>query len=329
VRWLARGLAVVAALLGLLLATALALVASAPPPAPPARDVFGFAGLAGREPPELPPLRRYPAADGGELAYHLYDADSERLLVFVHGSSYHGGGYHALGRELSRSGAARVATPNLRGHHQSGRRRGDVDYIGQLEDDLRDLIAALRRDGHMGEIALGGHSSGGGLAIRFAGGQHAELVSRYLLLAPVIPTSPAMRGGDAGGWSRLHGRRLLGLLVLNAFGIHGFDGLPIIAFNKPSRYWDGTETLAYSYRLNLSYHPRHDYRADIRAMGERPLLLLVGDEDQAVDGQGLRALFARDDASATIEVLPGTDHFGVFREPAALARIADWLRHDR
>jgi non-heme chloroperoxidase len=103
-----------------------------------------------------------------------------------------------------------------------------------------------------GPVTLGGHSSGGGLAIRFAGGGHGDRVASYLLLSPVIPTSPAVKGGTAGGWANLHRRRLYGLIALNTLGIHGYDGLPIVEFNKPEQYWDGTETLAYSYRLNAS-----------------------------------------------------------------------------
>jgi len=59
-----------------------------------------------------------------------------------------------------------------------------------------------------------------------------------------------VRDGTAGGWASLHARRLYGLLMLNAVGIHGFDGLQVIEFNKPAALWDGTETLSYSYRLN-------------------------------------------------------------------------------
>jgi alpha-beta hydrolase superfamily lysophospholipase len=327
IRLVLLGLASGAGLVLLLLGTALFFVARPSPPIDEPRDVFGFAEL-GYGPPDLPALRTWAAADGSRLAYRLYESETDRVLVFVHGSSYHGGGYHALAQYLSRSGAAKVVTPNLRGHYLSGRRRGDVDYIGQLEDDLRDLISALRSDGHGGPVTLGGHSSGGGLVIRFAGGAHADLVTGHLLLAPVIPTSPAIRGGDAGGWSVLHTRRLFGLLALNALGIHGFDGLPIIAFNKPAQSWDGTETLSYSYRLNVSYHPRYDYAADIRAMVGKPLLLLVGADDEAVDGEALRTLFSADanGEAWAVEVLPGVDHFGVFAAESSLARIGDWLR---
>ena len=127
-------------LLVLAIVAAFALAASPPPSMPEPRDVFGFASSA-KIPADtdLPPLERYPARDGEELAYRIYNSTAERILIFIHGSSYHGGGYHALAAHLSSKGAAKVVLPNLRGHYMSGRRRGDVDYIGQLEDDLVDL----------------------------------------------------------------------------------------------------------------------------------------------------------------------------------------------
>jgi non-heme chloroperoxidase len=326
-----RRLIVTLACLGILavagIATALVLVASSPPPIADPRDVFGFASLKAAPAPntESPGLKRYPARDGEELAYRLYESASDRVLIFVHGSSYHGGGYHALAAAISRSGAAKVVLPNLRGHYMSGRRRGDVDYIGQLEDDLVDLIAFLRREGLRGPVTLGGHSSGGGLAIRFAGGVHDGAVASYLVLSPVIPTSPAVRAGTAGGWANLHMRRLYGLLALNAIGIRGFNALPIIAFNKPATYWDGTETLSYSYRLNASYHPRYRYGNDIRAMGDQ-VLVLVGSEDEAVDAEALRAVFAQSAPRARVAILPGINHFGIFTDAAALNAMIEWLR---
>jgi non-heme chloroperoxidase len=316
----------IAALFVLGLATALVLVATPEPPLPEPKDVFDFTSLRTSKTEIDPPsLRRYPARDGEQLAYRFYDSTSKRILIFIHGSSYHGGGYHALAAALSLGGAAKVVLPNLRGHYMSGRRRGDLDYVGQYEDDLDDLIKFLRGQGLSGPVTLGGHSSGGGLAIRFAGGTHATDVSSYLLMAPIIPRSPAVRGGDAGGWAVLHWRRLYGLIALNVVGIHGFNGLPIVAFNKPAKFWDGTETLSYSYRLNTSYHPRPNYDADIRALPERTLVL-VGATDQAIDPNALRALFAADTPRIEVTIMPGISHFGIFSDPAVLDTAAAWMR---
>jgi alpha-beta hydrolase superfamily lysophospholipase len=318
--------ALVGAAILLIGATPFWLAATPSPPIDQPKDVFDFTSLAAAKTEIDPPsLRRYTARDGEELAYRYYDSSAQRILIFVHGSSYHGGGYHALASAISLSGAAKVVLPNLRGHYQSGHRRGDVDYVGQLEDDLDDLIGLLRREGHDGPITLGGHSSGGGLAIRFAGGAHRGDVTSFLLLAPIIPTSPAVRGGTAGGWVTLNLRRLYGLLMLNAVGIHGYDALPIVAFNKPAKFWDGTETLSYSYRLNASYHPRYRYQADLAALGERTLVL-IGANDQAIDPDLLRGEFAKSDAAAQFAVVPDVNHFGIFSNKAVLARIGEWLK---
>jgi pimeloyl-ACP methyl ester carboxylesterase len=115
------------------------------------------------------------------------------------------------------------------------------------------------------------------------------------------------------------------LLALNAIGIRGFDALPIVAFNKPAKYWDGTETLSYSYRLNASYHPRYRYQNDVGALPEQTLVL-VGANDQAIDPEALRAIFAANAPGAQMAVLPDIDHFGIFRDTAVLNRIVGWLQ---
>jgi pimeloyl-ACP methyl ester carboxylesterase len=286
-------------------------------------DVFGFDNSVAVE-TSPPPVVRFVARDKRELAYRFYPSSSDRILLFIHGSSYHGAAYHGLAQAISDAGKAKVYLPNLRGHYLSGIRRGDVDYLGQLEDDLADLIAHARAAGHEGEVIVGGHSSGAGLAIRFAGGEHRSLADGYLLLSPVIPVAPSVRNGDAGGWAILNEKRLTGLLVLNAFGISGMNGLPVIEFNKPEKYWDGTETLSYSFRLNQSYHPRYNYEGDIQGMGDE-VVVLVGEYDEAVDPEALQAVFKDAGSNAIVHVLSDTNHFGIFGDKKAHQMIVDSL----
>jgi len=137
------------------LVTALVEIATPAPPINEPQDVFDFTSLRKASTEIDPPsLRRYPARDGEQLAYRIYESTAERILIFVHGSSYHGGGYHALASAISLGGAAKVVLPNLRGHYMSGQRRGDVDYIGQYEDDLDDLIKFLRSQNLTGQSRL-------------------------------------------------------------------------------------------------------------------------------------------------------------------------------
>lgn len=291
-------------------------------------DVFGFENMEEKSPGavSLPTsIHRYVSRDGEKLAYRVYPSTSARILLFVHGSSYHSAAYHDLAKSISEAGLAKVYMPNLRGHYLSGARRGDIDHMGQLETDLADLIAHARSKGDKGEVIVGGHSSGGGLAIRFAGGEHSALASGYWLLSPVIPGAPSVRDGDAGGWAIVNTGRLTGLLILNAFGFTGLNGLPVIQFNKPAVFRDGTETLLYSFRLNQSYHPRYNFDQDIQAMGDR-VEVFIGEQDEAVDPEALKIVFANAGSKANVHVFPNVNHFGIFDSQAARQSIVDTLR---
>jgi acetyl esterase/lipase len=171
---LATSVAIGAAIFGCL---ALGLVASERP-IPDLRadgDGLNFDVLAGSDvasPNSAVPLQRYSARDGADLGFRRWESGREDLplIVAVHGSGWHGQQFSTLGAALARQGLGDVIAPDLRGHGPNPERRGDVDYIGQFEDDLADLIAQQVRPGQ--RVVMLGHSSGGGLVIRFAGGAH-------------------------------------------------------------------------------------------------------------------------------------------------------------
>jgi pimeloyl-ACP methyl ester carboxylesterase len=80
--------------------------------------------------------------------------------------------------------AADVVVRDLRGHGVTPRRRGDIDYINQFEFDLADLIKATAQPNQK-DVVLG-HSSAGGLVVRFAGGEYGEIINHAVLLAPFL-----------------------------------------------------------------------------------------------------------------------------------------------
>ena len=139
-------------------------------------------------------LQTFTARDGKQLAYRHYPAQSDKVLILVHGSGYHSRYLLPLAEFISAEGLAQVYTPDLRGHGSTPERRGDVDYIDQLEDDLADLIAIIRNDNPDAKLIVGGHSSGGGLVIRFAGSQYGQQADAYVLLSPFLKyNAPAIR----------------------------------------------------------------------------------------------------------------------------------------
>jgi len=273
-------------------------------------------------PSGAPELQSFQARDGARLEYRHYPADSNRAVILLHGSGSHSRYLFPLADYLRSEGLARVYTPDLRGHGSAPERRGDIDYIGQLEDDLADLIEVIKRD-HPGiRVVVGGHSSGGGLAVRFAGGRHGGLAEAYLLLAPYLKyNAPTMRN-NSGGWARPYVGRIIGLSMLNNLGIHALDDLPVIEFNMPRQVRDGTETLVYTQRLNTGLAPRN-YKKDLAAVN-KPLLVVSGSADESFYGERFGPVIKRY-TEAEVELLKGVTHMGVVVGPEIRPVIRDWL----
>jgi alpha-beta hydrolase superfamily lysophospholipase len=91
---------------------------------------------------DLPTGQIYAARDGTKLGYRVYKGQGAQVAVLIHGSSDDGAGLHPLAKALRDAGAT-IYVPVIRGHLNSGR-SGDIDYIGQLEDDLADFVSMLR-----------------------------------------------------------------------------------------------------------------------------------------------------------------------------------------
>ena len=131
-----------------------------------AGEPLAFDALTSVNYAEMPELQPYTARDGATLQYRHYQSDAtDTVLILLHGSGWHSMQFYPLAQYLSEQGVATVITPDLRGHGFNPERRGDVDYIGQLEDDLADLIDMLRELYPAADVVVGGHSSGGGLTV--------------------------------------------------------------------------------------------------------------------------------------------------------------------
>lgn len=278
----------------------------------------------------LPPLVQYQARDGEQLDYRFYESSkpTDKILVLVHGSGWHGQQFGNMATFLAKQGVSHVVTPDLRGHGASPARRGDVDYIGQLEDDLADLIGVLNKTYPHTSIILGGHSSGGGLVLRYAGSKYGKDINAYLLMAPFLKYNAPTTRENSGGWARPLTRRIIGLTMLNAFGVRQLNHLPVIQFNMPGQIRNGplghTATLNYSYRLNTSYAPRSDFEADLAAMTQ-PFFLIAGSEDEAFYADKYEPVISKQTKSGLYEIIPGQSHLGIVQDEASHYLIADWI----
>ncbi|MBN2625588.1 MAG: alpha/beta hydrolase [Spirochaetales bacterium] len=272
----------------------------------------------------LPELSEYKARDGKSLYYRHYPSHSRKIMILLHGSGAHSRYFFPLAGYLSSTDSAEVYTPDLRGHGFYPERRGDTDYINQLEDDLADFISRIKREKGDAKIILAGHSSGGGLALRFAGSRYSALVDACLLLSPYLKyNAPTMRS-NSGGWARVHTPRIIGLSLLNNLGITLLNHLRVIDFILPGEYRDGSETLSYSYRLNRGYAPE-DYQKDFRTMKQRAMLI-AGSADEAFRADLFLPEVSRYKKVMEGEIIKGVTHMGLVMGEEVRPIIVTWLQ---
>jgi alpha-beta hydrolase superfamily lysophospholipase len=269
-----------------------------------------------------PQLSRFQARDGTWLAYRLYPARGgavERLAILVHGSSASSEAMHAVARALAESGVAAAAI-DARGHGASGT-RGDIGYLGQLDDDLADMIGALRQSYADAQLTLIGHSSGGGFALRIAGEPLGKAFSRFILLAPYLgyaaPTSRPQEG--AIGWARADVPRIIALSLLGRIGIDWPQSMPVIAFAVAPEAAPFV-TPRYSYRLLANFAAPEDWRSAFAA-SSAPIDVIAGDKDELMYVDQYSAALKSFAGATTVCLVTGVDHMGVVYQPAALAAI--------
>lgn len=280
--------------------------------------------------PDRPPasLETLQTGEGKTQSVRLYPMTGSGgpLVVLVHGSGWHGLQFDQLARALQPF--ADIVVPDLRGHGPNAKRRGDVDYIGQLEDDLADLIISRRKPGQ--RVVLAGHSSGGGLVVRFAGGIHRDLIDAAVLLAPFLKYNAPTTRQNAGGWAHTLTRRIIGLSMLNALKITALNHLTILEFAFPQVVLDGplgaTATTAYSFRMNTGFSPRADYLADIANLPE--FLLIAGTEDEAFVATGYAPLMQSVTDQGRYLLIEGISHLDVVNVAETAVAISDFLRSD-
>src|SRR6478735_8612960 len=299
--------AVLVAALGL--AIALGGPGEPPPPMSSINDPFTNVDFS-----DLPAVRYVTARDGTTLAFRAYPAAGGAVkgsVVLLHGSSATSSSMHLMAEGFAAAGYA-AYTLDSRGHGKSGA-KGHIAYIGQLEDDLEDFVHSIKL---VQPSTLAGFSSGGGFVLRFAGSPRQELFSNYLLLSPWISQDAATLRPGSGGWATVGVPRIIAIAILNGFGMHAFDDLPVVRFAIDERD-KGLLTSQYSFALAQNFRPERDYQANIRAI-RHTLRVLVGQNDDVSYADKFASVFKTAGKDVPVTLLPGIDHISLTLDPAAL-----------
>jgi alpha-beta hydrolase superfamily lysophospholipase len=269
----------------------------------------------------MPRLERFIARDGTALAYRHYPARAQavgKIAIVVHGSSGSSASVHALADALAARGIETYA-PDIRGHGGSGT-RGDVAYIGQLEDDMADLVAVIRNTAPTQPLTLLGHSAGGGFALRLAASPIQNLFARTILLAPYLGYDAPTNRPNSGGWASPDIPRILALVVLRRAGIDCCEALPALAFAVPPNS-AARLVPVYSYRLMQNFATR-GYKTDF-ATASAPVTLIAGAEDELMLADKYADAVHAVSPSVDVRLIDGVNHMAVVSAPKAVAAIAD------
>lgn len=252
------------------------------------------------------------ARDGIRLAYDEFNPQraAKACLIFLHGSTYNARRYANIGKAMVTQGY-RVCLLNWRGHGESQGSPGDVDYVGQLEDDLADMLT------HMASIApdlsllIGGHSAGAVVCLRYMARYGCDEIKGVSIISPAIngPLETVRYPQPSASWQyRLSYFRqakpvekapeaaLQHAPILNMGAFWLAKLLPFLR-HRPILRFPASEKMAklegrvldYSYNLMLSC----DINAYAKAFNQVcvPVLLLVGEEDEVIHPQLMDSIY--------------------------------------
>jgi alpha-beta hydrolase superfamily lysophospholipase len=312
-KWALCGVGVVALLLTALVATPLA----RPPELQSISAVRGTVDFSA-----LPAAERFQARDGTALGFRHYppsDPATGRGAIVVHGSSGSSGGtIHALSAALAARGVETWAV-DIRGHGMSGT-RGDIGYVGQLEDDLADFVAVVRKTAPDAPLTLVGHSSGGGFALRIAGSPIQKLFARTMLLAPYLGYDAPTSRPASGGWAKADVPRIVGLMTLRSIGVTCCEALPVLAFAVPP---NSEKSLVGSYtdRLMRNFAVNGDFRRDL-ARANGPITIISGADDELMFADKYAEAVRDAKTPIDVKLIEGINHMGIVSVPRAISVIA-------
>ena len=287
---------------------------------------FSIQELREAGPTDLAEPESLVAGDGVTLAYRRYAPASPRAaLLFYHGGGAHSGaGYHWLGQGLQTRYDTAVYLPDLRGHGASGGPRGDAPDPARVWSDIGSLITHVRAELPHIPLFLGGHSSGAGLVLNYAGTPDREPISGYVFLSPQLgPQSGTGRPSLSAPFAVVDGAPFAAYFGSGG-KTNGHDHA--VRFNYPRELLAADPGLVDAITVTMSVALTPGAPGQQFAALDRPFGLWIGSEDElfvpeAVLGYADRAADVR--ATSHAGIIAGAKHLSVLVR--AHEAIGPWI----
>ena len=263
---------------------------------------------------------------GDRVAYRDV-GDGDETLLLLHGMAGSSDTWRAVMPQLSKR--YRVIAPDLLGHGQSAKPRGDYS-LGAFAAWLRDLLDELG----VTSVTLVGQSLGGGVAMQFVY-QHPDYCRRLVLI------SSGGLGQDVGWTLRLlsaPGSELLlpaitlPPLIRAGETLRSWFSAVNVGSPRGAEMWSAYSSLADSQTRQAFLRTLRsvvDYRGQavsalnkLHLTSELPLMVIWGDQDRIIP---VDHGFALDQhrPGCRIEVLDGVGHFPHVEKPDVVVDLLD------
>ncbi len=274
---------------------------------------------------DLPQPQKLETSHGSPIAYRVWRenpaaSDAELMVIAIHGSSAQSASIHPLGKALSAAGIP-VYAPDIRGHGDTGS-RGDIDYAGELDEDMADFVATVRAKQPNAKLVLIGFSSGGGYALHVAATPLGKMFVRTVMLSPMLGPFALTYNQDQK-YARPFLPRILALVLLNRIAIHAFDHLTTLLLAiDPAR----TDILVghYSWLLMRAFGTG-DYASDVRN-AQTPLAVVVGEKDELFYADKFATTLNAVKPGIPVTIVPGLSHTALTTDPSAIPAIVAAIR---
>ncbi|MCO7225535.1 alpha/beta hydrolase [Pleionea sp. CnH1-48] len=281
-------------------------------------------------------------SQGTQLAYRWLPAtDAVMTLVCFHGSSLDSRRYLTLARVLNLQGI-NVCLPDWRGHGESSGTPGDIDHPEQLEEDVDVLVNHLsEKVSH--PIALGGHSAGSLICLRYLKRFGSQKIAGFFAIAPPLTESHETNRYD---WAKNdflyriryarkrpyhrvmpdNAKKYLPKLNLSKYFLARM--FPFMRHSKVLEFpaitaLPGSDAMSYSYMM-LSGYSVKNYPELFSAI-DIPCSILVGENDEVIDHKVLETLFKwylSPSLKKSLVVLPKSNHMSVIS--ASATELTRW-----
>jgi len=263
---------------------------------------------------------------GHDVAFRASGPDDAPVLCFVHGIAGSSATWDPVMAKLS--DRYRVVAPDLLGHGESAKPRGDYS-LGAYASGVRDLLAILGHD----RSTIIGHSLGGGIAMQFAY-QFPEMCERLVLTCSGglgKEVHPLLRVIAAPGTEyvlpvvltpRVHGVAGAVGRFLGKFGLRG-DPLLGEIWASYTRLTDARTQRAFVHTIRAVIDvagQRVSARDRLYLAREMPTLIMWGDRDAVIPVTHAHIAHELMPASR-LEIISGAGHFVPIEQPDLVAGL--------